>query len=509
MFCKSALTTDFVAKLAGSKVAMVIQKAIARNNVDLYKTELPYLQDRVMAERLHKKIKEETKLLLERLDPVWKEIVRDRKTIEELGRFRVSGRYKAKVTITGFINTHLSWVGSRCFICDLTRNNDFVSCETCSVRSCNACRKILEKEYKIASCVCCVVLPPKQTTTYDDVVIFAVRNKMQNILSCVRQSAYIYDMTKDCDAMRRRNEYGFQSPEQDDAPKQFIRKCLDTDCRGFLSTAWKCGLCELNFCSKCHQTKSTPHECNPDDVATIVHLAKESKPCPKCHMPISRIDGCNQVWTPCCKIAFNWATGKIEMGVIHSPEYFAYLRRTGQHIARQQGDVLRGGDCLPATFQELHEVNMYFKKPPPMTIHLIKRDCYNIEFEYCRENPACLEIDNSKYGVRYLLGEITQKQWERSVCVASRARERFLRMIDIYKTFTTVMVELMNILYASPCEEDDFDKFMTNFREIANFTNTELDRVYTTHGLKNKSHRIELHEDKYIIKPKKCIIVID
>jgi hypothetical protein len=196
------------------------------------------------------------------------------------------------------------------------------------------------------------------------------------------------------------------------------------------------------------------------------------------------------------------------MGVIHSPEYFAYLRRTGQHIPRQE-DLLEGGDCLPTTFEELHEANMFFRKRPPLIIHIIKRDCYNIETEYCRENPACLEIDNSKYGVRYLLGDITQKQWERSVCIASRSRERFLMMIDIYKTFTTVMVELMNILYASLCEEDDFDTFMENFRRIASFTNTELDRVYTRHGLKNKSHRIELYEDEYVIKPKKIVIVID
>jgi len=37
----------------------------------------------------------------------------------------------------------------------------------------------------------------------------------------------------------------------------FVRACPNNDCRGFLSSHWKCGLCELYTCSKCHVLKGT------------------------------------------------------------------------------------------------------------------------------------------------------------------------------------------------------------------------------------------------------------
>ena len=76
----------------------------------------------------------------------------------------------------------------------------------------------------------------------------------------------------------------------------FVRACPDENCRGFLSTAWKCGVCEKWTCSECHvvkgYTREDPHECNPDNVATAQLLARDTKPCPKCGEGIFKIDGC-------------------------------------------------------------------------------------------------------------------------------------------------------------------------------------------------------------------------
>jgi hypothetical protein len=78
--------------------------------------------------------------------------------------------------------------------------------------------------------------------------------------------------------------------------RTFIRACPVNDCRGFLSTAWKCGTCDSYTCSECHIPKNgrddPDHECNPDDVATATLLAKDTKPCPKCAVPIYKISGC-------------------------------------------------------------------------------------------------------------------------------------------------------------------------------------------------------------------------
>ena len=35
----------------------------------------------------------------------------------------------------------------------------------------------------------------------------------------------------------------------------FIKACSDPNCRGFLSSQWKCGICEKWACSECHEIK--------------------------------------------------------------------------------------------------------------------------------------------------------------------------------------------------------------------------------------------------------------
>ena len=74
--------------------------------------------------------------------------------------------------------------------------------------------------------------------------------------------------------------------------KIFIMKCIKENCRGFLSEKYKCGLCSINVCKDCHQEEDDDHKCNPDDISTIKELEKTTKPCPKCHIRISKIDGC-------------------------------------------------------------------------------------------------------------------------------------------------------------------------------------------------------------------------
>ena len=84
--------------------------------------------------------------------------------------------------------------------------------------------------------------------------------------------------------------------------KKFIMGCPVEDCRGFLSTAYKCGTCETYICSKCHAIKTErddeTHQCNPELVASANLIKKETKPCPSCAAPIFKISGCFAPDTP-------------------------------------------------------------------------------------------------------------------------------------------------------------------------------------------------------------------
>ena len=143
------------------------------------------------------------------------------------------------------------------------------------------------------------------------------------------------------DVQREYREYLYGPKKTETTRSTFIRACPSENCRGFLSTQWKCGLCEQWSCPECHEVKGKErdceHTCNPDNVATAKLLNNDTKPCPKCGYGIFKIDGCDQMWCTQCHTAFSWRTGHIET-TIHNPHYYEWARRQG-NLQRNPNDV--------------------------------------------------------------------------------------------------------------------------------------------------------------------------
>lgn len=132
------------------------------------------------------------------------------------------------------------------------------------------------------------------------------------------------------------------------------RKCADADCRGYLSSQWKCELCEKWTCPDCHvikgNSRDSEHTCDPDTKATVKLLAKDTKPCPKCSTLIHKIEGCDQMWCTQCHTGFSWRRGTIE-NRIHNPHYYEWLRQNnGGTAPRNPGDYECGRDVTDYRF---------------------------------------------------------------------------------------------------------------------------------------------------------------
>jgi len=128
--------------------------------------------------------------------------------------------------------------------------------------------------------------------------------------------------------------------------KKFIMACPGEECKGFLSTGYKCGLCENFSCSDClvliGKTKNGDHVCNDADKSSAELIRKETKACPGCGERIFKISGCDQMFCTSCHCAFSWNTGNIETGVVHNPHFYE-IQRQGGTIMRNAGDVPCGG----------------------------------------------------------------------------------------------------------------------------------------------------------------------
>ena len=160
------------------------------------------------------------------------------------------------------------------------------------------------------------------------------QDEMDNLLK--DSDAYrirIQEKTVEARGIRWENLNDEEKEEKEEDRKKFIRRCTHDGCQGFLSTAWKCGICEFFSCSKCFMVKGkehdVAHECKKEDVDTAELIKKDSKPCPNCGEFIMKSSGCFAADTP----ILMW-DGSIKMS---------------QNIV--MGDELVGDDGLKRTVQ--------------------------------------------------------------------------------------------------------------------------------------------------------------
>jgi len=132
--------------------------------------------------------------------------------------------------------------------------------------------------------------------------------------------------------------------------KKFIMPCSVTNCRGFLSSAYKCEICEIYTCPDClvpigDSRNNNLHECEKEQLENAKFIKETCKACPgMCGEFIYKIDGCDQMWCTTCHTTFSWKTGEIENGVIHNPHYYQAMQNgIAAAVPRAPGDIVCGG----------------------------------------------------------------------------------------------------------------------------------------------------------------------
>lgn len=270
----------------------------------------------------------------------------------------------------------------------------------------------------------------------------------------------------------------------------FIRKCPDGECRGFLSTAWKCGLCSKWACPECHELKGeerdAEHTCNPDNVATAKLLAKDSRPCPGCATVITKIEGCDQMWCPQCHTPFSWRTGQKETGVVHNPHFYEWQRKQNGGVApRVAGDVACGG--IPH-YQELR-VSLIGLLPKEVELIMqFHRTLTHVQHvELIRYHNVFNEADNQDLRVNYLLGHINQDILKTEVQAKEKKREKERAIRRALEVLVQAGIDLTRRIMA----EIDPVKKRAIMEEI------DALRIYVNELLTKVYHRMKLSVNLY------------
>lgn len=270
----------------------------------------------------------------------------------------------------------------------------------------------------------------------------------------------------------------------------FVRKCPDGDCRGFLSTAWKCGLCSKWACPECHEIKGTErdvaHTCNPDNVATAKLLAKDSRPCPGCGTVITKIEGCDQMWCPQCHTPFSWRTGQKETGVVHNPHYYEWQRKQNGGVApRVIGDVACGG--IPQ-YHELRQRLTGLGTPLQnmiLNFHRIVQHVQHVELP--RYHNVFNENDNQDLRIEYLLGNTDADVLKVTIQQREKKREKERAMRRALEVLVQAGTDLLRRIMA----ETDLDKKKGIVDEI------DALRIYINDLLAKVNERLKLSVQQY------------
>ena len=300
---------------------------------------------------------------------------------------------------------------------------------------------------------------------------------------------------------------------------KFTMRCSKQNCKGFLSTAYKCGLCNSHTCPTCLQyvgeNKDAEHVCNPDMIKTAELIKNSTKGCPCCGERIQKIDGCNQMWCPECKQAFDWVTGKIETGPIHNPEYILYLQQNNNErpIPRNPGDVVCGG--IP------HNILRYISapnfrsviiNPKYKTTHPNNEYFHNLLMHLARTITHIAEVvvpdfrrsitryqDNTDTRIKFMLNDIDGDTFKSKLYKNDIERKRAGAQLNVWELFTELGIDLLNyikdsfpenILHIKPNDSvclKHFSLMIIKLEEFINFidyTNKANEKVANNYNIR-------------------------
>ena len=340
---------------------------------------------------------------------------------------------------------------------------------------------------------------------FNEINAIAEKNiELSNQIADLRRAIRQLEIERNRNEVRIYNLNRHGNPEgKEQEKRKFIMACPDDDCRGYLSTGYKCEMCKLFTCSHCLKIigpdkNNHNHVCNEDDVKTADFIKSTTKPCPGCGERIFKIEGCDQMWCTQCHVAFSWKTGIVDNGVVHNPHFYAHQRAGGGAPMRNPGEIACGGMPNWWNIRNVMRNRYYILHSPHKSdfrkfienigdLHRTFAHIQHYELQRARQKIR----DNSNHEpdrIRYLLKQITKEDLANNVIRKDKLRRKYTELVHIYELIHVVSVDLFRWIEnyianeAPKSQENDVELIiMTNINEKIN--ELEALRVYANEQL--------------------------
>ena len=288
-----------------------------------------------------------------------------------------------------------------------------------------------------------------------------------------------------------------------------IFPCPIPMCLGF-ATHGICNLCNRDVCCDCREQKFNNHKCNPDTIKSIQALTKGSRGCPKCYIPISKIEGCDQMFCTECKTTFSWNTGRIvnDNEWHHNPHYKEWIDKNRKNEYLIEIQRLRNGDyncneyikledltsCFPVKVRESFKKINSMIKMEDIFKPLASEEQYLAVFVRLHQNILHVRatagnhanvrpIDNHDLRVQLLTNEIDETKFKELIETRNYDYNKSMMYCNIYMMVYTSAIILFDNLHAyshnkiklKMLPSDFYFEIYLQFQKILEFANNKLD----------------------------------
>ena len=283
---------------------------------------------------------------------------------------------------------------------------------------------------------------------------------------------------------------------------EFIRKCPNGDCRGFLTSNLKCGICNIWACGDCREVKGlkrdSEHICNPEILESVKALDKETRTCPKCSYRIYRTEGCSQMYCSPefggCGTAFSWKTGDIETK-IHNPHYYDFLRKVNNgEIPRNPDDIVCGAYNVHSACSDI--VSKYYKRRRPASgIDVIKIVKNITHMKYVDLPRYVSNKSNLDIRIKYLKNKIDKDGLKKLLQRREKENIKLREKHDVLTMFIDCIIEILS-RYCDD-ENKNYEQYKNEITYLRNCVNdcfVDISKIYKC--------------EKVIIKPNFTIKIV-
>lgn len=223
----------------------------------------------------------------------------------------------------------------------------------------------------------------------------------------------------------------------------YVFRCSNEDCKGFVDTSYTCQLCQQHYCEKCFKPikEDAEHTCEANDIATADDLKANTKPCPNCAAPVFKVSGCSQMFCINCRVGFDWNTGRIIKGNFHNPDRLRWIQEHG-NVTIDVGEC-HDNDVYRAAFNRLES--------RCENIHLLFRlhQFHHISAMINVNDRKLRAFEAEKYAqrCRFVLNKITQDEYIEWCTKWEFTRHKVEMITGIYSEFTETARDLLFSCY--------------------------------------------------------------